>query len=68
MIIFDKFLRQNLIKIYAKTHQIAPFHEFLLGHHDPKPASTSVKKWPPLPNPGYDPVIHVYTGGFMIHL
>ena len=49
MVILDKFLRQNLIKIYAKTHQIAPFYKILSGQHDPKPPSTSVKMLPPPP-------------------
>ena len=62
MEIFDKFLRQNLIKIYAKTHQIAPFFKIFSGQHNPKPPSTSLKNLAtPPPNLGYDPVIHVYT-------
>ena len=63
MVIFDKFLRQNLIKIYAKNHQIASFYKIFSGQHGPKPPSTSVKNLAPPPplNLGYDPVIRVYT-------
>ena len=25
MLIFEKFLRKNLLKLYTRTHQIAPF-------------------------------------------
>ena len=51
MVIFDKFLRQKLIKIYAKTHQIAPFYKIFSGQHDPKPPSTSVKNLTTPPPP-----------------
>ena len=37
MVIFKKFYRQNLIKIYTKTHQIAPFKKNFSGGHAPEP-------------------------------
>ena len=39
MVIFEIFERQNLIQIYTKTHQIAPFKKNFLGGggHTPKP-------------------------------
>ena len=37
MVIFKILSRQNLIKIYAKTHQIAPFKQIFSGEHAPEP-------------------------------
>ena len=37
MVIFETFQRQNLIKIYAKTHQIASFKKNFSGRHAPEP-------------------------------
>ena len=37
MVLFEIFQRQNLVKIYTKTHQIAPFKKKLSGEHAPKP-------------------------------
>ena len=41
MVLFQKFLSQNLIQIYTKTHQIAPFKKQFLGGggHAPEPPS-----------------------------
>ena len=39
MVIFKKNLRQNLIKIYTKKHQIAPFKKIFSGGHAPNPSS-----------------------------
>ena len=36
MVIFEIFYRQNLIKIYTKAHQIAPFKKNW-GGHAPEP-------------------------------
>ena len=38
MVIWEIFLRQNLIKIYNESHEIEPFKKKLLrGMHAPKP-------------------------------
>ena len=37
MVIFEIFQRQNVIKIYTKTHQITPFKKIFSGGHAPKP-------------------------------
>ena len=68
MIFFEKFLRQNRIKIHPKTHQIAPFKKISQDAMPPNPPSKAhgfatckfpnLKKkhsCPPLPNPGYAP-------------
>ena len=39
MVFFNYFLRQNLIRIYTKAHQIAPFSKNFLEDHAPKPLS-----------------------------
>ena len=36
MVIFENFLRRNLIKLYTKTHQIAPFLKKILGGACPR--------------------------------
>ena len=39
MVIFAIFQTQNLIQIYTKTHQIAPFKKNFSGGHTPGPPS-----------------------------
>ena len=39
MVLFEIFQRQNLVKIYTKTHQIAPFKKKFSWEHAPKPPS-----------------------------
>ena len=39
MAIFENFERQNLIQIYTKTQQIAPFKKKLSEDHVPSPPS-----------------------------
>ena len=61
MAILKKFYRQNLIQIYTKTHQIAPFKKNSRGSIPPPPYKCETtskfhnlkKNCPPLPNPGY---------------
>ena len=36
MIFFEKILKLNRIKIYIKTHQIAPFKKKFSGEHAPQ--------------------------------
>ena len=38
MVIFEIFYWQNLIQIYTKTHQIAPFKKMFSGGHAPEPS------------------------------
>ena len=68
-----KFFKvKNLIQMYAKTHQIAPFLKFFSGGMPPNPPSkahgdanfkiSKKNSWPsPLPNPGDAPVIVFLT-------
>ena len=42
MNIFGKFLSQNFIKIYSKTHQIAPFKKNSRGTCPPNPPNKRV--------------------------
>ena len=56
MVIFEKHLRQNLIKIYIKMHQIALFQKFSMGSIPSNPLnnlqiSKSEKKCLPPPPP-----------------
>ena len=42
MVIFEEILRQNLIKMYPKTHEIAPFFQIFSGEHAPEPPNICV--------------------------
>ena len=37
MVLFEIFKVKNLIQIYTKTHQIAPFLKIFSGGHAPEP-------------------------------